>query len=139
MFALEGNPARLLRHIEQRRNNSALTDVFRDVFFRVIRPHLFLIDVLFEDIPKDIGIDLASGARRAVIKVPIILFKETKDALESFVWNFDVLAVEILNLVLQKKAALRYGTRPNRRFVSEVRCSSRLAKPSKNNGQRKSR
>ena len=79
--------------VEQERENGALADVFGDVLLRVIRPHLFLVDVFLEDVAEDIGIDFIVVAERAFVEMPLVLIEIIEDALERFVGNLDVLAV----------------------------------------------
>src|SRR2546430_17165964 len=67
--------------------------------FRSVRSHLLLVDVLFEDIAKNIWVDLAASSGRAVVKVPVVLFEEGKNALKCLVRNIDMLAMEVFNLV----------------------------------------
>ena len=75
------------------KEDSIFADVFGDVLLRVIRPHLFLVDVFLEDVAEDIGIDLVVGAKRAFVQMPLVLVEVIEDALEGFVGNLDVLAV----------------------------------------------
>ena len=59
--------------IEQEWQDGVLADVFGDVLLRVIRPHLFLVDVFLEDVAEHVGIDFVVGAERAFVQVPLVL------------------------------------------------------------------
>ena len=123
MLALECDPAGLPGHVEKRRNDRVLADVFGNVLFRVVRPHLLLVDVLLEDIAENIRVDLVAFARRPVIKVPVVLLEESEDPLKRLVGNFDVLAVQFFDLMLQEQAAVQVGHTPQQSIRSQrLRC-----------------
>ena len=46
--------------IEEKREDGIFANIFSNIFLRIIRPHLFLIDVFFENISKDVGIDFVA-------------------------------------------------------------------------------
>ena len=81
--------------IEQEREDGVFADVFGDVFLRVIRPHLFLVDVFLEDVAEHVGIDFLLVAARSgcSIKMPMVFVEIIEDALEGLVGNLDVVAV----------------------------------------------
>lgn len=56
-----------LRRIKQERNNRILADVFGDIFFGVVRPHLFLVDVLLKDVAQHIRVNFVLVAERAIV------------------------------------------------------------------------
>src|SRR5947209_7877476 len=107
MLSLECDPARLSSHVEECRNNCVLAYVFGDVLLAVVRPHLLLVDVLFEDVAEHIRIDLTSRPGWTVVKVPIVLLEEIEDAVECLVGDVDTLTVDFFNLVSQKKPAVQ--------------------------------
>lgn len=55
LFAFKGDAALFARGVEKKRQNGVLANVIGDVLFGIVRAHLFLVDVLFENVPKDIG------------------------------------------------------------------------------------
>jgi len=125
--------------VEQERENGVLADVFSDVLLRVIRPHLFLVDVFLEDVTKDIGIDLVVGAERAFIKMPLVLIKIIENALKGFVGNMDVLAVAVglFKFMHVEQAAVEIWMLPSSFSKSGARSLRRLPKPSWNRRSRK--
>jgi len=54
--------------------------------------------------PENIRVDLAASSGWAVVKVPVVLLEEVKNALKRLVWNLDMLAMKLLNLVLSKSS-----------------------------------
>lgn len=56
--------------VEQEGQDGTPGNVFGDVFRRVIRPHLLLVDVFFEDVTEDIGINFVVSAERAFVEMP---------------------------------------------------------------------
>src|SRR5690242_1554796 len=72
VLALKRDAARLSCHIEKRRNDGALADVTGDVLFGVVRTHLFLVDVLLEDVAEDVRVNFIPFPRGPVVKGPVV-------------------------------------------------------------------
>ena len=98
-------------------------DVFGDVLFGVVGAHLFLVDVFFEDVTEDIGIDFIIVFQRAVVKVPLVALKERKEPFKGGVGNLNRLPVMRLYLVFLEDAAVEVGHVPKqkRTFLLSVR------------------
>ena len=67
MVAFECDLALFARSFKQEGNNRVLADVLGNVFLRVVRAHLLLVDVLFEDVAEHIRIDLVVTPQRMLI------------------------------------------------------------------------
>src|SRR5205807_343297 len=102
MFAFERNLAAFSCRIEDRRDNRVLTDVAGYIFLRVVGPHFLLVDVLFEHISKNIGIDLVALPHGAVVEMPVILIEKGKEILEGYIWWIDVLLMFKFDLMFKE-------------------------------------
>ncbi len=105
-LAFEGNFALPPGDIEEMGDHRILADVAGDVFFGVVGSHLLLVDVFLEDVTEDVRVDLPIVAQRALVKMPAIGVEEVKNPLECFVRNLDCRAVQFLDLVTHKDAAV---------------------------------
>ena len=108
---LEGHGALLHGRIEQERDYRIARDVSGDVFFRVVRTHLLLVDVLLEDVAEHIGIDLVVGAVGPLVKVPLVAVEEAEDPLERLVGDADVRVVP-LEVVDLEETTVKEGDSP---------------------------
>src|ERR1035437_7852677 len=104
MFTLECNPARLPRHIEQRRDNRILANVLGNVSLGVVGTHVLLANVFLEHIAQNVRVNLTPRGSGTVIEMPVVLLEEVEDVVECLVRNIDVLPVKFFNLVLQKES-----------------------------------
>ena len=120
---VESHFALCLGRIEQEGDHRVLGDVFGDVLFGVVGPHLLLVDVFFKDVAKDIGVDLVVIAQRTFIEVPLIAVEIGKDALESLVRDGDVWTA-LFNRMLLEQAAVQVWDAPQQLVQFRV---SRLA------------
>jgi len=66
----------LLGSIKQRGDDRILANVFSDVFLGVVSPHLLLVNVLLEDVPEHVRIDLAIIAQGERIEMPFVLIEK---------------------------------------------------------------
>src|SRR5579864_5143761 len=85
----ECNRAFLFDYINEERDDGGRYDILGDVPLCVISSHLFLVDVLFEDVAQDIRIDLVVVARWMIIQFPTVGIEEGENALKSLVGYFD--------------------------------------------------
>ena len=92
---------------EQARNDGVLADVFGDVFFGVVRPHLFLVDEFFEDVAEHVGVDFLAARQRSVVKVPIPLAEKGKEFFKCRISDIQRLAVFLLQFVLREQSAVQ--------------------------------
>jgi hypothetical protein len=51
-----------------------------------------LVDIFFEDVAQNVGIDLVVVAQRALVEMPLVTVKVIENSRESFVWNVDIWA-----------------------------------------------
>ena len=104
------------------------TDVAGDVFFGVVRPHLFLVDVLLEDVAEHVGVDLVVVTQRAVVEMPLVGVEELEDVAERRVGDMDARVVP-LKVVHLEQAAVQVGHPPQQvgQFRRPVLCG--LAQP----------
>jgi hypothetical protein len=79
----------LFGYIKENRDNGGFSDILGDIPLRIISSHLFLVDVLFEDIAKNIGIDDVVVARWMIIQFPTVGIEEGENALKSLIGYFD--------------------------------------------------
>ena len=110
----ECNRAFLFDYINEERDDGGCYDILGDVPLCVISSHLFLVDVLFEGIAKNIGIDLVVVARWMIIQFPTVGIEEGENALKSLIGNFDSGGeVVALYFVFLEKVDIkeRYGTK----------------------------
>jgi hypothetical protein len=105
-IGLEGYGALLPGGVEQIWQDCILGNVLGDVFLGVVRTHLFLVDVLLEDVADHIGVDLVVGAEGPLIKMPAIVIKEVEELFECLVRNVDV-GILFLKLVNLEEAAIQ--------------------------------
>ena len=76
-----------------------------DVFLRVVRPHLLLVDVFLEDVANYVRVYFVVFAQRPVIEVPLVLIEEVEERCKCGIRNIDLL-VRFLELVNLEKAAV---------------------------------
>ncbi len=103
----KGNRASLPCLIEKKRNDGVLGNVLGDVFLGVVRTHLFLIDVLLEDVAEDVRVDLTVVAIFALVQVPVVLLKEVEELFESLIRDDYRPPVQLFDLVLLKQTAIQ--------------------------------
>ncbi len=90
------------------RDDGVLADVFGDVFLGVVRPHLLLVDVLFEDVAEHVGVDFFAAFQRAVVQVPVPGVEEGKKLFKGFVGHVDVVVCGF-KLMHVEQAAVQIG------------------------------
>src|SRR3972149_5035561 len=105
----EGNLTFLSCSVKEKRNGGVFADVFSDVLFSVICPHLFLVNVFLEDVTEYVGVDFVIGAQGAFIQMPLILVKEFEYLFKSSVCDLNMFAVQFFNLVTQEQATVKIG------------------------------
>src|SRR4051812_38112026 len=84
---IESIGTEFLRAVEEERDNCVLGNVLCYVLFGIVRPQLFLVDVLFKNISKYIRVNLALITQRTIIQPPIPRIEEGKHALKGSVGN----------------------------------------------------
>jgi hypothetical protein len=99
----------LPRGVEEERDNRILADVLGDIVLRVLRPHLFLVNVLFEDVTEDVGVDLVVPLEGALVEAPVVGVEEREELLERLMGNLDRCAVKLFDLVGHEDAAVEVG------------------------------
>jgi len=62
----------------------------RDVFVRVVRALLFLVDELLEDVAEDVGVDLVRVRAGPVVEVPLVGVEQVEDLSERVVADGDL-------------------------------------------------
>ena len=110
-IGFEGDGAFLFCGIKEKRNEGILADILGDVLLGVIGPHLFLVDVFFENIPHHVGVDLVIHTQRPIIQMPAVLVKEGKQFLEGMVRNINI-GILHFQLMHFKKTAVQKGNPP---------------------------
>ena len=95
----EGNRALLPGGVEQKGDDGVAGDVAGDVLLGVVGPHLFLVDVLLEDVAEHVRVDLVVLPVGSLVQMPAVAVKELKDSLEGLVGDADV-RVATLQFVL---------------------------------------
>ena len=86
----EGRPAFLACGVEEEGDDGVAGDVAGDVLLGVVGAHLLLVDVLFEDVAEDVGVDLVVLPVGPLVEVPAVAVEEVEDALEGGVGDGDV-------------------------------------------------
>ena len=133
---LESDLAPFPRCIKEERDDGVLADVLGDILLRIIRPHLFLIDVLFENVTEDVRDDFVVPLKGAFVEMPTVGIEEREESLECPVGDGDRRAVKLFDLVGHEDAAVEIGHPPgNWGFLRAFFLG--LGKPSKKRGQRK--
>ena len=94
------------RFIKKERYDGVLADILRDVLFGIVCTHLFLVDILFKDVAKHIRVNFVVVFEWAVIKMPLVLFKESKKFLKGCVRYLNGSIVQCLKLMFLKDAAV---------------------------------
>ena len=105
---LESDGALLFGGVEQERDDRVLADVLGNVFLGVVGPHLLLIDVLFEDVADDVGVDLVVCSQGAFVQVPGKLVEESEQLFKGLVGDVD-LGVAFFELVDLEESAIQIG------------------------------
>ena len=75
--------------VEDKRNDSRFCDVLCYIYLRVVSTHLFLVDVLLEDVTKYARSKLIVLTWKAIIQLPGAGVEECEDALKSLVGYAD--------------------------------------------------
>ncbi|OQB92162.1 MAG: hypothetical protein BWX84_01071 [Verrucomicrobia bacterium ADurb.Bin118] len=126
VVARERGFARLAGGVEQEGDDRVAAHVAGDVLLRIVRAHLFLVDVLLEDEAEHVRVDLVIVAQRAFVQMPLILIEIIEDALERAIGNLDS-TVGLLDDVRLKKTAIQVGDAAEQ--VLEFRRAGLAAQP----------
>ena len=99
MLALERHSAALVGVVKDRRDDRILANVLGDIFFGVVRAHLFLIDVLLEDVAENVGVDFTAGFGRAIIEMPVVALEIREKPVERGIGDVDLFPVYLFDLM----------------------------------------
>ena len=69
-------------------------NIVGDVFFGIVGTHLLPVDVFFEDVTENIGIDFAVVSPWSVIKAPLVAVKEIEEPLKRSIGNLNCSVVK---------------------------------------------
>ena len=96
------------RLIEQEGNDGVSANVAGDVFLGVVGPHLLLVDVLLEDVAKDVRVDFLVVVEWPVVQVPLVGIEEIEYPPERLIRDMDVLVIPF-QIVHLEEAAVQIG------------------------------
>ena len=100
----ERDGACLFRSVEQKWDDGVAADVAGDVFLRIVRPHLFLVDVLLENVAEHVRVDLVVVAERAVVEMPVVRVEKRENLFKRLVGNVNLRVVLLQIMHLEQTA-----------------------------------
>ena len=92
-------------NVKQEWNYCVSSDIAGDVLFCVVGAHLFLVDVLLEDVPQDVWVDFVVLHVGSFVEMPLVVGEEIEYLLERLVRNLNIRVVT-LNAVDVEYAAV---------------------------------
>ena len=101
-IAFKGSTVFFFDCIEEKRDDGAFCNLLANVSLCIKGSHLFLIDMLFEDVDKYIRSDNVLAGLCLIIQLPVVSIEEGEYALKCFVSYLDG-SVVALNPVLIEK------------------------------------